>query len=129
MYLKQEQNKGFTLIEILVVLAIIAILLSLVSPRYFNSIDRSKEKVLRHDLLVMRDAIDQFYSDKNAYPNHLEDLVQGRYLREIPIDPITDRMDTWVFVAPFEKGVEGEMADIHSGSQLISSDGSAYAEW
>lgn len=128
MYLKRSDN-GFTLIEILVVLTIIAILLSLVTPRYFNSIDRSKEKVLRHDLVVIRDAIDQFYSDKNAYPNHLQDLVQGKYLKEVPIDPITDRMDTWVFVAPSEEGVEGEMADVYSGSQLISSDGTAYAEW
>lgn len=122
-------NRGFTLIEILVVLTIIAILLSLVTPRYFNSIDRAKEKVLRHDLIVVRDAIDKFYSDRNAYPYTLQDLVQGRYLREVPVDPVTDRADTWVFVEPSEYDVQGTIADIHSGSQLISSAGTVYAEW
>lgn len=120
---------GFTLIEILVVLTIIAILLSLVAPRYFNSIDRSKEKVLRHDLIVVRDAIDKFYSDRNVYPSSLQDLVQGKYLRDVPIDPVTDRADTWIFIAPTESGVEGGIADIQSGSQRVSSDGTLYAEW
>jgi len=122
-------NSGFTLVEILVVLTIIAILLSLVAPRYFSSIDRSKEKILRHDLVVMRDAIDQFYSDRNTYPDTLQDLVQGKYLRDIPIDPITDRADTWLLSPPTEDEVEGEIADVHSGSQDIASDGTLYGEW
>lgn len=127
--LLKRSHSGFTLIEILVVLTIIAILLSLVTPRYFSSIDRAKEKVLRHDLIVVRDAIDKFYSDRNAYPNTLQDLVQGKYLREVPVDPITDRTDTWGFVEPSEYDAQGTIADIHSGSQLISSRGTVYADW
>ncbi|MCB2426955.1 type II secretion system protein [Methylophaga pinxianii] len=120
---------GFTLIEILVVLTIIAILLTLVAPRYFDSVDRSKEKVLRHDLIVMRSAIDQYLGDRNEYPNSLQDLVDGRYLREVPVDPITDRRDTWVFSEPKTNEYEGSIADVFSGSPLISSEGTPYAEW
>jgi general secretion pathway protein G len=120
---------GFTLIEILVVLTIIAIMMSLVAPRYFNSIDRSKEKVLQHDLIVMREAIDMYVSDRNIYPDTLQDLVDGKYLRAIPVDPITDRADTWIFTPPKGDEFEGKMADIHSGSPLISSNGTAYEEW
>lgn len=120
---------GFTLIEILVVLTIIAILLTLVAPRYFDSVDRSKEKVLRHDLIVMRSAIDQYLGDRNEYPNSLQDLVDGRYLREVPVDPITDRRDTWVFSEPTTNEYEGSIADVFSGSPLISSEGTPYAEW
>lgn len=119
---------GFTLIEILVVLTIIAILLSLVAPRYFDSIDRSKEKVLRHDLIVMRSAIDQYFGDTNTYPNSLQDLVDGKYLRHVPVDPITDQIDTWVFTPP-KKEFDGKIADVNSGSPLMSSEGTPYAEW
>src|SRR5690554_6252252 len=120
---------GFTLIEILVVLTIIAILLTLVAPRYFDSIERSKEKVLRHDLIVMRSAIDQYLGDRNEYPNTLQDLVDGRYLREVPVDPITERRDTWVFSKPTTNEYDGSIADVFSGSPLISSEGTLYAEW
>lgn len=122
-------KKGFTLIEILVVLAIIATLLSLVAPRYFDSIDRSKEKILKHDLLVMREAIDKYYSDKNVYPNTLQDLVQHKYLRTIPDDPITESALTWVLIAPPDIEAKGLIYDIHSGSPAVASDGSQYADW
>ena len=124
-----KTSKGFTLVEILVVLTIIAILLSLVAPRYFASIDRSKEKVLRHDLIVMRIAIDQYFADRNAYPDTLEQLVEGRYLREVPVDPITERRDTWVFTPPKDSYYEGDIANVYSGSESISSEGTPYAEW
>lgn len=124
-----KTNKGFTLVEILVVLTIIAILLSIVTPRYFASIDRSKEKVLRHDLIVMRSAIDQYVADKNAYPDTLEQLVDGRYLREVPVDPITDRRDSWVFTPPKDSYYDGDIANVYSGSELMSSEGTPYAEW
>jgi general secretion pathway protein G len=128
MKIKRKKN-GFTLIEILVVLAIIATLLSLVTPRYFDSISRSKEKILKNDLIVMREAIDKFYSDKNAYPDSLEDLVQYNYLRAIPIDPITDSTITWLLSPPLDIEMKGAVYDIHSGSQDVASDGSQYADW
>lgn len=120
---------GFTLIEVLVVLAIIATLLSLVTPRYFETIHRSKENTLRHDLIIMREAIDKFYSDKNAYPDSLDELVQHKYLRAIPEDPITESNLTWVFSAPSDIEAKGNIYDIHSGSADIAMDGTAYATW
>lgn len=125
-----NRNKsGFTLIEILVVLAIIATLLSLVTPRYFDSMSRSKEKILKNDLIVIREAIDKYYSDKNVYPDSLEDLVQYKYLREMPVDPITDSTVTWLFSPPLDIEAKGAIYNIHSGSQDLASDGSHYADW
>ena len=126
---KNPNNSGFTLIEILVVLAIIATLLSLVTPRYFDSMNRSKEKILKNDLIVVREAIDKYYSDKNAYPDSLEDLVQYKYLREMPVDPITDSSVTWLFPPPLDIEAKGAIYDIHSGSQDVASDGHHYADW
>jgi general secretion pathway protein G len=125
----KNNNQGFTLIEVLVVLAIIATLLSLVTPRYFNSIDRSKETILKHDLITMRDAIDKFYSDKNTYPETLEDLVQHKYLRSVPEDPITQSTLTWVFSPPLDVEDKGAIYDIHSGADMVASDGTNYADW
>jgi general secretion pathway protein G len=129
----QMQNKnsftGFTVIKLLVVLILSAIMLTLVAPRHFDSLDSSKEKVLRHDLIVMRSAIDEYLRDKNEYPNSLQDLVDGQYLREVPIDPITDRSDSWVFSAPISDEYGGSIADVFSGSSLTSSEGTSYAEW
>lgn len=122
-------KKGFTLIEILVVLAIIATLLSLVAPKYFNVIDRSKETTLKHDLITMRDAIDKFYSDRNVYPDSLEELVQLKYLRAIPEDPITESATTWILVPPLDVEVKGAIYDIYSGATKSASDGSQYADW
>ena len=122
-------KKGFTLIEVLVVLAIIATLLSLVTPRYFDSMNRSKEKILKHDLIVMREAIDQYYSDKNVYPESLQDLVQYQYLRAIPEDPITQSTLTWMLSPPLDVEAKGAIYDIHSGSEAVASDGSNYVDW
>ena len=110
-------------------LAIIATLLSLVTPRYFDSMNRSKEKILKNDLIVIREAIDKYYSDINAYPDSLEDLVQYKYLRELPVDPITDSTETWIFSPPLDIEAKGAIYDIHSGSQGLASDGSHYADW
>ena len=122
-------KNGFTLIEILVVLAIIATLLSLVAPRYFATIDQSKETILKHDLIMMRDAIDKFYSDRNVYPESLEELVQYKYLRAIPEDPITESIATWVMIPPPDVEAKGALYDIYSGATEIASDGSQYADW
>lgn len=124
-----RNQKAFTLIEILVVLAIIATLLSIVTPRYFHSIDRSKETTLKHDLNVMREAIDKFYSDKNAFPDSLDDLVQHKYLRAIPPDPITESNSTWLITPPPSIDDKGAVYDIHSGAPDIAADGTPYASW
>lgn len=121
--------KAFTLVEILVVLAIIATLLSVVSPKFFRYLTQSKETTLKHDLYTMREAIDKFYSDRNTYPNALDDLVQYKYLRSIPPDPLTDSHLTWIITPPDDPNAKGEVADIHSGSQEIADDGTPYAVW
>ena len=119
------KRQGFTIIEILVVMAIIAILLTLVSPRYFVSLDRSKETSLRQDLSIMREAIGHFYGDNNRYPENLNELVQRRYLKAIPVDPITGSSETWLAVAPPDSSQTG-MYDILSGAEGMAQDGSPY---
>ena len=119
---------GFTLIELLVVLAIIALLLTIALPRYFGSLDRSKETVLREDLHQMRGAIDKYFGDKGKYPESLDALVAEKYLRSVPVDPITEKKDTWVVVPP-QDPQKGGMYDVKSGAPGQASDGSAFAEW
>src|SRR5207247_5814493 len=92
--------RGFTLIELLVVMAAMGLLLSLAAPRYVEHVDRAREVVLRQNLAGLRDAIDKFYADRARYPKNLQELVQQRYLRQVPLDPVTDRIDTWQFSAP-----------------------------
>lgn len=119
---------GFTLIELMVVMAIIALLLSLALPRYFNHLEMSRETILKQDLAVMRDAIDKFHGDRGRYPDSLDDLVGEHYLRALPVDPLTERSDTWQVIAP--PGDEtGAMYDIKSGAPGTARDGSAYADW
>jgi general secretion pathway protein G len=119
--------RGFTLVELLVVMAIIATLLSIVAPRYFNSLDRSKEVVLRQDLNIMRDAIDKFYGDTGNYPGDLTELVEKRYLRAVPVDPLTESAETWIAIPPPE-GADG-VYDVHSGSAGQAKDGTFYGAW
>lgn len=123
-----RKKNGFTLIELLVVMAIIATLLSIVAPRYFNSIEKAKEAVLKQDLHIMRDAIDKFHSDMGSYPITLEELVERRYLRSIPIDPMTESNTTWLIVPPVNDEEEG-VYDVHSGYPGQALDGTYYEEW
>ncbi|MNJ27724.1 Type II secretion system protein G precursor [compost metagenome] len=123
-----RRNQGFTLIELLVVMAIIATLMTIAMPRYFQSLETSREATLRQSLAVMREALDHYYGDTGRYPESLEQLVEQRYLRNAPLDPITERRDQWQVVAPPE-GVGGSVADIKSGSTGRARDGSLYAEW
>jgi general secretion pathway protein G len=117
---------GFTLVELLVVLSIIALLLSLAAPRYFQHVDRSKEAVLRENLATLRDALDQYHADKGRWPDSLETLAQEHYLRAVPRDPITERNDTWTT----EAGEEGTgVRDVKSGAVGDGSDGKPYADW
>ncbi len=122
-----ERCKGFTLVELLVVLAIIATLLAIAAPRYFQHVDRSKEAVLRENLAAVRDAIDQYHADKGKWPESLESLAESRYLRAVPADPVTGSADTWISVPPPEGGAG--VYDIRSGAEGVASDGRAYAEW
>ena len=95
-----RRQSAFTLIELLVVFAIIATLLSLVAPRYFQSLDRSKEAALRENLSTLRHALDKYQDDTGKYPNSIEDLVNAKYLRKIPVDPVTDSAGSWILIAP-----------------------------
>lgn len=123
-----RRRAGFTLIELLVVMAIIASLLSIAVPRYFASLEKSRETILRSDLAQMRDSIDKYYGDLGKYPDELQDLVTKHYLRAIPEDPITRSTTTWVPVAP-DDGSQGQVFDVKSGAQGTGQDGTSYAEW
>jgi general secretion pathway protein G len=126
-------QSGFTLIELLVVLSLIMILASLGLMQYRNSVRTAKEATLRSNLMIMRDAIDQYYADKAKYPESLNALVSEGYLRSIPEDKITNSADTWTTVpAPSEPGALSANAgiyDVKSGSPDTAIDGSRYADW
>lgn len=129
----RKQDAGFTLLELIVVMSIIAILATLAVPRFTAAIRSAREAVLREDLHVMRAAIDSYTMDKQKAPQSLDDLVQSGYLRSIPEDPMTHSRDTWVTdtsdamssLDQTEPGID----DVHSGSQETGSDGQPYSSW
>lgn len=123
-----KSARGFTLIELLVVLAILVLLLTLAAPKYFSGVDRAREAALKQDLAVTREALDKFYGDQGRYPGSLEELVERRYLRKVPVDPITDSAVTWVIVPPPDD-IAGSVYDLHSGAEGAAADGTAYADW
>ena len=112
-------------------MAIVALLVSIAAPRYFSSLDRSREAALRTSLAVMRSAIDQFAADRGRYPETLQELVAERYLRSVPEDPLADgRRDAWVAVDPPPDGaLAGRLFDIRSGAAGRALDGALYADW
>jgi general secretion pathway protein G len=133
-------EQGFTLLELIIVIAIIGILATIAMPALKDVPRRANEAVLKTNLHTMRDVIDQYYGDKGKYPASLEELQEKGYLRKVPNDPMTKRNDTWVFV--YEEAGEGEarpeteemdaepgITDVHSGSPLTALDGSAYSDW
>jgi general secretion pathway protein G len=126
-------QSGFTLIEVLIVVTLVIILASVGMATYTNSTQRAREAVLREDLFRMRDAIDQFYADKNRYPASLQDLVSEKYLRDIPKDPMTDSADTWQVENaepdPNNPTAEPGVYDVKSGSDGTAMDGTKYADW
>jgi general secretion pathway protein G len=127
LFMPSRPVSGFTLIEMLVVMTVIALLLSIAVPRYFSSLDRSKETALKQNLKVMRDGIDKFYSDQGRYPESLDELVQKRYFRALPLDPITDSEKTWIPVPPAEADKKG-IADVKSGAPGETSDGKPFEQ-
>jgi general secretion pathway protein G len=120
--------RGFTLVELLVVLSIIALLISIAAPNYFGRAARAEEAVLREDLRIMRDAIDKHYSDAGRYPDSLQELVTKRYLRALPKDPLTRSDGTWIVVAPQDPQL-GRVYDLKSGAPGNGIDGTPYAQW
>ena len=121
-------HRGFTLIELLVVLTVLAVLAGLIAPRYLDRVDDARETVLRQNIVGLRTALDQFYRDKARYPTTLDELVSERYIRAVPLDPVTDRVDTWVLIAPKGASTQG-VFDVKSGATGRARDGSEYASW
>jgi len=119
---------GFTVIELLVVLAALALLLSIAAPRYIDHLDHARTTALKQNLFQMRDALDKFHADQGRYPKALDELVQQRYLRAVPLDPLTQRVDSWVLVAP-KDGDASVITDVRSGAVGRARDGSTYASW
>jgi general secretion pathway protein G len=130
---RRESAAGFTLIELLVVLSLISILAAMAVVQYKNGVRHTQESVLRTDLFRMRDAIDQYYADKNKYPGSLDTLVSDGYMRKVPEDPMTHSTDTWQTVAaepdPSNPTAEPGIYDVKSGAQGTALDGSTYADW
>ena len=112
----------------LVVLAVLALLLGIAAPRYVEHVDRAREAVLRQNLATMRDAIDKFKSDRDRFPHDLQELVQERYLKAVPVDPMTESSDTWQILNPVGAST-GEVSDVHSGAPGTGRDQSLYASW
>jgi len=123
----QVNRRGFTLVELLVVLAIIATLLTIALPRYFGSVDRSKDVALKENLQVLRNGIDKYYGDKGAYPAALSDLVAQHYFRAVPVDPVTESSSTWQIVASADPDKPG-VADVRSGAKGKTRDGVPYEQ-
>ncbi|MFQ3582731.1 MAG: prepilin-type N-terminal cleavage/methylation domain-containing protein [Chloracidobacterium sp.] len=127
-----RKSRGFTLLELVIVMTIMVILLAVSIPIYRNLLLRARETVLRDDLFKMRDAINRYTYDKNRAPESLKDLERAKYLREIPIDPLTESRDTWVVRLEDEPVVPSAprgIVDVFSGAEGIGTDGVPYNEW
>jgi general secretion pathway protein G len=130
---RRSLQRGFTLIELMVVISIIVILMSVAIPRYQASILRARETVLRDDLYTLRSVIDEYTLDKQKAPQSLQDLVESGYLKTLPMDPFTNSRETWVpvtddsIMSPDQS--QPGIVDVHSGSEQKSSEGSAYSTW
>jgi len=121
-------RRGFTLIELLVTLTIIGLLLSIVMPRYFGTLTRADEAALKEDLFLMRDAIDKHFADTGRYPASLDELALKKYIRSVPIDPITQTQSSWIIIAPADTQL-GAVYDVKSGARGVARDGRPYGQW
>ena len=126
-------NRGFTLVELLIVISLISILAAMGIVQYKNSVISAKESVLHTDLFRMRDAIDQYYADKQKYPSTLDALVSEGYMRSLPKDPFTGSGDTWTTEPaepdPSNPGADPGVYYVKSGAQGTALDGSSYSDW
>jgi general secretion pathway protein G len=129
----KARERGFTLVELLVVISMISILAAMGVVQYRNSVQRTKETILKKDLFEIRDVIDQYYADKGKYPSSLDALVSDGYLRKIPVDPMTNSADTWQTEPaepdPANPSAEPGIYNVKSGATGTSLDGSAYSDW
>ncbi len=125
----KTNQKGFSLIELMIAISIIGILASVAQPNLLKAITRAKEASLRKSLFTFRDVIDQYYGDHGKYPDSLEALADSKYIREVPKDPFTKSSASWIILSPEGEEDEGGVYDVHSGSYLVSLDGTPYNEW
>jgi len=129
----KRRDEGFTLIELMIVMVLMVTLASIGLTVYGNSVTRAKEATLKEDLFRMRDAIDQYYADRNKYPASLDSLVEEKYMRAVPVDPFTNSAETWQTTMsepePGNPTAEPGVYDVKSGSDAVALDGTRYAEW
>ena len=130
---RASRMSGFTLMEMMIVMVLIVILAGIGLTSYGNSVQRAKEATLKEDLFRMRDAIDQYYADKNKYPSNLDALVSEKYLRAIPVDPFTGDAESWQTTTsdpdPGNPSLDTGISNVKSGSDQTGLDGSRYADW
>ena len=130
---RRSRGAGFTIIELWIVMTLIIILASVGMTQYKNTVTRAEEATLKENLFRMRDAMDQFYADKNKWPADLAELVSAGYIRELPIDPMTKSKDTWQTTQaepdPNNPASAGGVDNVHSGSDRTATDGTRYADW
>lgn len=124
-----RRQRGFTLVELLVVMAIVATLLSIVVPRYFRHLDLARENSLKQTLSVLRETIDKYHADTGRYPETFDELVDKRYIRRVPVDPVSESSETWITLPPPQSPASNLIWDVHSGAEGSAHDGSAYSEW
>ena len=127
--LRASKHLGFTLVELLVVMTIISILLTVAVPRYMSSVENAKEAALKTSLARLREAIDQYHSDKGQYPASLETLVESGYMRAMPVDPFTESAQTWVTSPPPGTQQESTIFDVHSAASGTGRQGKEYSKW
>ena len=129
----RRSQHGFTLLELMIVMIIIATLAAIAIPSYMNNVRHAREAVLKEDLHTMRTAIDSYTVDKEKAPQTLDDLVQAGYLKAMPVDPFTHRSDTWLAVQDDTlmtiDQTQSGISDVHSGAQETASDGTSYNTW
>ena len=125
---RNRRERAFTLIELLIVMAIIGTLLTIAVPRYFRALEHAREAVLKEDLATLREAIDKYYADLNEYPDSLAALVDKRYVRSVPVDPFTKASDSWTLI-PSDDPDHAGVRDLHSGAVEQATDGTPLASW